>query len=235
MDMSLWTLGVGDGQRRLACCNSWGRKELAMTESLNWIELKHLAILIFPIHEHRISFINGIILRVLTSLFCSRYYNKYLQLFTINMIFSVDLSYMAFIMLMCSHSILILLRVFITNKSWDLWKDFYHPLRLSYSFQFLICLCGASHWFVDIEPSLHSLVRSHFILVCVCVLAKWLQSCLILWDPMNCSPPGSSVHGILQKRMLESVAMAFSRRSSQPRHWTHVSYVSFIDMQVLCL
>ena len=36
-----WTLGVGDGQGGLACCNSWGCKELAMTELLNWTELKH--------------------------------------------------------------------------------------------------------------------------------------------------------------------------------------------------
>ena len=36
------------------------------------------------------------------------------------------------------------------------------------------------------------------------------------WDPVDCSPPGSSVHGILQARMLESVAMPISRGSSQP-------------------
>ena len=35
-----WTPGVGDGQRGLACCNSWGLKELDMTERLNWTELK---------------------------------------------------------------------------------------------------------------------------------------------------------------------------------------------------
>ena len=35
-----WTLGVGDGQGGLACCNSWGRKELHTTEWLNWTELK---------------------------------------------------------------------------------------------------------------------------------------------------------------------------------------------------
>jgi len=35
---SEWTLGVGDGQRGLACCNSWGCKELDMTEQLNWTE-----------------------------------------------------------------------------------------------------------------------------------------------------------------------------------------------------
>ena len=34
-----WTLGVGDGQRGLACCSSWGSKELDMTEWLNWTEL----------------------------------------------------------------------------------------------------------------------------------------------------------------------------------------------------
>ena len=36
-----WTPGVGDGQRHLACCGSWGRKESDMTEWLNWTELKH--------------------------------------------------------------------------------------------------------------------------------------------------------------------------------------------------
>jgi len=36
-----WTLGVGDGQGGLACCDSWGHKELDTTEWLNWTELKH--------------------------------------------------------------------------------------------------------------------------------------------------------------------------------------------------
>ena len=43
------------------------------------------------------------------------------------------------------------------------------------------------------------------------------QSCLTLWDPMDCNPPGSSVHGILQARILEWVAISFSWRSSPPR------------------
>ena len=43
------------------------------------------------------------------------------------------------------------------------------------------------------------------------------QSCLTHSDPMDCSPPGFSVHGILQARILESVAMPSSRRSSPPR------------------
>ena len=43
------------------------------------------------------------------------------------------------------------------------------------------------------------------------------QSQPALWDPIDCSPPGSSVHGILQARILEWVAVSFSRGSSPPR------------------
>ena len=44
-----------------------------------------------------------------------------------------------------------------------------------------------------------------------------VQSCPTLWDPMDCSLPGFSVHGILQARILEWVAVSFSRGSSQPK------------------
>ena len=50
---------------------------------------------------------------------------------------------------------------------------------------------------------------------------------------MDCSPPGSSVHGILQIKVLDWVAMPCSRVFSQPRDWTWVSYVSFIGRQVI--
>ena len=50
-----------------------------------------------------------------------------------------------------------------------------------------------------------------------------VQSCLTLWDPMDCSLPGSSVHGILQARILDWVAIPFSKGSSQPRSRTQVS------------
>ena len=43
------------------------------------------------------------------------------------------------------------------------------------------------------------------------------QSCLTLCDPMDCSLPRSSIHGIFQARVLEWVVISFSRRSSQPR------------------
>ena len=50
---------------------------------------------------------------------------------------------------------------------------------------------------------------------CVCVYSV-IQSCPILCDPMDCSPPGSSIHGISQARILEWVAISFSRGSSSP-------------------
>ena len=51
------------------------------------------------------------------------------------------------------------------------------------------------------------------------------QSCLTLCDPMDYSPPDSSVHEILKARILEWVAIPFSRGSSQPRDWTRVSHI----------
>ena len=66
-------------------------------------------------------------------------------------------------------------------------------------------------------------VSLFLILLGACVPAKSLQSCPILCDPMNCSLPGSSVHGILQVRLLEWVAMPSSRGSSWPRDQTQIS------------
>ena len=58
----------------------------------------------------------------------------------------------------------------------------------------------------DVCMLVHSLLS-----VCVRVVA---QSCLTLCDPMDCSPPGSTVHGVLQARILEGVAMPSSRGAS---------------------
>ena len=61
--------------------------------------------------------------------------------------------------------------------------------------------------------------------VCVCVYVCVLRcfSCPTLCDPIDHSLPGSSVHGILQARILEWVAMPSSSEFSWPRDWTHVS------------
>ena len=77
--------------------------------------------------------------------------------------------------------------------------------------------------------------RATPLLVTACVRAKTLQSCLTLCNPMDRILPGSSVHGILQARILKWVAMPFSRRSSRPRYGTHFSCVSCISRQFLQL
>ena len=51
------------------------------------------------------------------------------------------------------------------------------------------------------------------------------ESCLALCDPMDCSPPGSSAHGIFQARILEWIAIRFSRGSSRPRDQTQVFHI----------
>ena len=56
-------------------------------------------------------------------------------------------------------------------------------------------------------------------------MSEVAQSCLTLCDPMDCSLPGSSVHGIFQARILEWVAISFSRGSSWPRDRTQVSRI----------
>ena len=52
------------------------------------------------------------------------------------------------------------------------------------------------------------------------------QSCPTLYDPMDCSPSGSSVHGVLQARILGWVVISFSRGFSWPRNWTQCSCIT---------
>ena len=68
---------------------------------------------------------------------------------------------------------------------------------------------------------------------CHCTHAQSLHSCPTLGDPVDCSPPGSSVHGILQARIMKWVAMPSSRGSFRPMDWTHISHVSCISRRVL--
>ena len=72
----------------------------------------------------------------------------------------------------------------------------------------------------------HSCLHHCFSRVCVWVCVLVAQSCLTLCDPMNCTLPVSSVHGIFQARILEWVIMPFSRGSSPSRDQTWVSCVA---------
>ena len=62
----------------------------------------------------------------------------------------------------------------------------------------------------------------------VCVLSH-VRFC----SPMDCSPPGSSIHGIFQVRILEWIAISYSRGSAWPRDRTHVAWVSCTSRQIL--
>ena len=68
-------------------------------------------------------------------------------------------------------------------------------------------------------------VRWYLIIVLICKVKWSRQSCPTLCDPMDCSLPGSSVHGIFQARTLEWVSISFSGGSSQPRDRTQVSCI----------
>ena len=76
--------------------------------------------------------------------------------------------------------------------------------------------------------SLFLFLQSINMFLCQCMHAQSLQSCLTLWDPMDCNLPCSSVHGILQSKMLEWIAMPSSRGSSWHRNQTCGCCISFI-------
>ena len=77
----------------------------------------------------------------------------------------------------------------------------------------------------------HAHVNYKIQYLCVCVLVA--QSCPTLCNPMDHCPPGSSVHGILHARILEWIAIPFSRVSSRPKDQTCVSCISCIGRQIL--
>ena len=87
-------------------------------------------------------------------------------------------------------------------------------------------LHGTTDWFTigkGVQQD-HILTPCLFNLYTDCVLIA--QTCPALCDPADCSPQGPSVHGILQTRILEPVAIPFSREPSQPRDRTWVSCIA---------
>ena len=92
----------------------------------------------------------------------------------------------------------------------------FHPCWHKWQY-FIILWLMNSPLYIYTTVSIHSSMNGH---------SEVTQSCPTLCDPMECSPPGSSVHGIHQTRILEWVAISFSRGSSQPRDGTQVSYIA---------
>ena len=103
-----------------------------------------------------------------------------------------------------------------------MWHDFLPKLKSG--------LVGRGEGFCVCEPEqlMSALAPAHPFVRCdslppVCMHAQVAQSCPTLCYPLDSSPPGSTVHGILQAWILEWVAMPSSRGSSWPRDWTHMS------------
>ena len=86
----------------------------------------------------------------------------------------------------------------------------------------------------NMEKSESNALTARWLCVCVCVYVKGCfcccclvtKLCPILCNPMDCSLPGSSVHGVSQARILEWVVMPSSTGSSQPRDRAHVSWLA---------
>ena len=92
---------------------------------------------------------------------------------------------------------------------------------------FVICLQGVNVCFLCFVKEQENLnYPSSCVCVCVCVCILVAQSCPTVCDSMDCSPPGSPVHGILQARILEWVAISFCKWSSWPRDITKVSLIA---------
>ena len=107
-----------------------------------------------------------------------------------------------------------------TELNWTEWFPILLPLGS------LLSLVGFLWHFFSISLfgyGMHFLARGLIQSVLHCTCAQSLQSCPTLSDLMDYNPPGSSVHGILQARILEWVAMPSSRGSSQSQDWSHVS------------
>ena len=85
-----------------------------------------------------------------------------------------------------------------------------------------LCKTLYFHCLIQFSEQLYEVNDCDMVCVCVCVCA-WVRACtctelcLTLCSPIDCSPPGSSVHGMFQARILEWVAISFSRESSRPR------------------
>ena len=102
-------------------------------------------------------------------------------------------------------------------KTWSFFKLLIYASTCGFKTEFVYWL----FYLVSVPRNAGNYFDTHLYIRKVKVLVT--QSCPTLCDPMDCSLPGSSVHGFLQARILEWVAIPFSRESSQSRNQTQVS------------
>ena len=108
----------------------------------------------------------------------------------------------------------------LNNTSYESWNT--HLKQTIYAFNYLPTQTRSYHLFF---------LSLHFVCVCVHMLSHSVG--LTLGDPTYCSPPGSSVHGIFQTRILEWIAISSSRGSSQPKDQTCIYWVSCTGKRIL--
>ena len=105
---------------------------------------------------------------------------------------------------------------FFKEWKWFFWLLKWSLIYVRFLFSFLLSsLCLLRFFQLSISPHFQALQADY----CCCLVAT---PCLTLCYPMNCGPPGPSVHGISQARILEWVAICFSMGSSRPRDETLV-------------
>ena len=107
------------------------------------------------------------------------------------------------------------------------WAPQIHLILASFSLQlcYLFCkfLTTLTVYFISRNAILYFLKCTSLLF---CPIQWVAQSCPTLCDPLDCSPPGSYLHGILQARILKWVPISSARGSSQPRDWTQVSCIA---------
>ena len=124
------------------------------------------------------------------------------------------------------------------------WWSIFLPLIEKYSlidFNNCVCRCNhhsrqdVEHWcYPQKVASCLFPISGPCSCLSVCMHAcSVAQSCLTLCNPMGCRPSGSSVHGIFQARIVQWVAISYSKGSSQPRDRTHISCISWTGRQIL--
>jgi len=131
---------------------------------------------------------------------------------------------------------LFIMTLFIVTNDWKQTKypsveSQLNKLWYIYTFEFVLTWVSSGR---GSSLALFLFVLLQSVVCCVvlcCVVCP--QSCLTCCNPVDCSPPGFSVHGILQARTVEWVAISFSRGFSQCRDWTCVSYISCLGRQIL--
>jgi len=103
-------------------------------------------------------------------------------------------------------------------------------ISLALCLSFSISLSLSLYIYIYIHTHIHTCIYRQWFVIHIYMKVKVkvfvIQSCPTLCDPTDCSLPDSSVHGFLQARILEWVAIPFSRGSSWPRNQTQVSWIA---------